>query len=125
MSTWIASFFGMKVVQWGILGAIFAAIIIGLPYYTLSKGHSVVIEMASERGLCSSANCHDGVGDVYEALGPALDYSPWRIDWCLGVDEIAAIRVQRGGWLKSLVVEVMYLPCAALLVPRSESSPSE
>lgn len=87
----------------------------GLFVWTSGMGHSSLFEIAREEGLCEAENdCTSAVNMMYEIASEKYGMSGPHLDWCLGVDSWAAAKVYRGGWLKSIAVWFMYLPCGSM-----------
>jgi hypothetical protein len=105
-----------KALLWiaGIIAA--GAVCYGVYVWTISMGHDTLTDLARERGLCTTAECNEGAETITALLSDQFGMSQARFEWCLGVDEWAKARVQRGGFVKSILVEIMYTPCGPLFV---------
>jgi hypothetical protein len=111
-------------IKWGIGAVVAVAIAAGLFTWTSSKGQKQVFDIAMEYGFCQNGDvwlevtadeCAMGKQQVYEFAKTNLGYgSNAMVDWCLGVDSWSEAKVrpgQRGGWIKPIIVDLMYLPC--------------
>lgn len=86
----------------------------GLWAWTTSMGHKAVVEIAREKGLCTDTECEEGTRLALLTVSESTGMSPAMIEWCVGVDDWAATPVRRGGWMKAILIEGMYLPCGQL-----------
>lgn len=96
------------------VAAVFGAILFGVWSWTISNGRKAVGALAKEYGYCQDEDCAGGVAALEAEIGRQKNVSPTMIEWCVGVDDWAEARVARGGFIKSIIVETMYMPCGAL-----------
>lgn len=94
--------------------AILGAVLLGVWKWTISNGREAVAALAREYGYCQDEDCASGVAALEAEIGRQKNVSPTMIEWCVGVDDWAEARVARGGFIKSIIVETMYIPCGAL-----------
>ena len=97
--------------KWALGLLLGGALAYGLHEWTVYNGHQAIIDLARERGQCQTEQCEEGADVVYAVVQANEGWSRHRTDWCVGVDDWAATRVHRGGWLKAIAVEIMYWPC--------------
>ena len=86
--------------------------------FTLYEGHRSAEQLAEKHGLCTQGACYDQGEIVIEFAADEYKMSKTLVTWCLGVDKWAETRVQRGGFLKAIIVDVMYWPCGKLAQPQ-------
>jgi hypothetical protein len=85
----------------------------GLYLYTIHEGRKALIALAKEYNFCESEECSEGLVKATEAVIKATNrYSSQnQIEWCLGTETIANTRVQKGGFLKIILVDAMNMRC--------------
>lgn len=83
----------------------------GVWFWVNYEGQKSVLQLARKTNLCKTEICQEGTSVVYDAMTAKYNVSRMKIDWCLGVEELSQIKVRKGGWIKSMLVETAYWPC--------------
>lgn len=90
---------------------IFALAAAGTYYYTVSAGERSLRQLAKDGGFCKQENCADGVDYAKNFLSAEFGLTPDRVQWCMGVDEIANGKFFLGETIKTAFTEMLYIPC--------------
>lgn len=99
----------------GIAVAIIVTILL-IGEFVTSVGKRASLSVAQEIGYCAGEQCTDQETDIfYLTLGEIYNAPPLLIDWCLGIDDLAGIRVHRGGFIKSIFIWAGQLPCGRFM----------
>jgi hypothetical protein len=104
-----------RAVTFGLAGLAGVALVYGAWEWTRHLGRKSILKIAHERSLCeSSSSCDAGLRVVTARVGREFGLSLEMVEFCVGVDSWAETRVHRGGWVKSLLVSAIYMPCGRL-----------
>lgn len=97
---------------------VFAGIIVacvGVWNWTLSMGWEVMKEEVRNAGYCPDPSaCVLETETTRDLLADQTGMAPSVIQWCYGVIKWDETEVRRGGFIKSLLVQTMAIPCGPL-----------
>ena len=100
-----------------IIASVILASLIGLVALydmTMAAGINELAELQRKAGKCQDNDCDAQAVVIINAAAKAAGMSPSTVQWCVGVDSWAAVRVHRGGLIKQSALWVMRLPCGPL-----------
>lgn len=92
-------------------GGILTVAATGTYFYTMSAGQNSLKQLAQDGGFCKQADCADGMDYAKSYLSTEFGLSPRGVQWCMGVDDIANRDFFLGESAKTLLTEMLYLPC--------------
>jgi hypothetical protein len=92
----------------------------GVWNWTLGMGWERLHDITRDNGYCPEEPCVEQVNTFRDLAADNFSMSADMIQWCLGVTRWEETEVRRGGWLKSALIYVMYLPCGNLLAGEAE-----
>ncbi len=93
------------------IGALLAVAAIATYAYTMSLGKQSLRQLAQEGGFCKQADCADGMDYASSFLSNEFGLSPRGVQWCIGVDEISRRDFFLGESAKTMLTEMLYIPC--------------
>jgi hypothetical protein len=95
----------------------------GLWDWTRSVGRDALEDFALEGQKCTKPSC-DAERELMTKIGMELtNMSAARLEWCFGVNSWAETRVSHRAWLKSIAVDIMYLPCGPIAHMAQQTPP--